>query len=322
MKQHILGFILSLFFLSSQSQNLYPLKIENGDSDNAILIQDTIFGPTTAPVNHGYLIEFSGNAKTDSLFIEQEHHSVWYKFYAKYSGELTFDIIPQNLNDDYDFMLFKFNDSSFFRKIISKEIKPIRSNISRNDKKTQSATGISSLANNKFIRSGEGGAYSKSIYVKENELYYLIVDNVYKNGKGHTIKFHYNLNSLIEGKELTFNNIIFKADSDVMLASSNLDLEKLLKILQDNPSMKIEIQGHVNNAIKNIVKKDYNTRLYEQKLSEKRAQSVMNYLIKKNINKNRLTFIGCGSTRLIYPNAKTESELSMNRRVSILVISI
>lgn len=304
----------------SQSQNLYPLKIENGDIKNAILIQDTVFGPTNAPVNKGYKIEFSGNAKTDSLYIEQEHHSVWYKFYSKYSGELTFDIVPQNINDDYDFMLFKFNDSSFFKKISSKEIKPIRSNISRNNIKSQSVTGISSFATAKFVRSGKGEAYSKSIYVKENELYYLLLDNVYKNGKGHTIIFHYNVNTLIEGKELTFTNIRFQPDSDVILASSNSDLEKLLKILQENPTMKIEIQGHVNDPIINNIKKDYNILLFDQKLSEKRAKSVLDYLVKNGINKDRLTFRGYGNTRMIYPNANTEAAYKMNRRVSVVIL--
>ncbi len=296
--------------------------MENGDVDNAILIKDTTFGPTSAPVNQGYIIEFSGNTKTDSLYIEKEHHSVWYKFYAKYTGELTFDIIPQNINDDYDFMLFKFNDSSFFRKITLKETRPIRSNISRNDRETQSITGISSLANRNFVFSGVGATYSKSISVKENELYYLLLDNVYKNGEGHTIIFHYNLNTLLEGIELAFTNINFKPDSDVILESSNPDLEKLLKILIENPTMKIQIQGHVNDPIINNMKKDYNTRLFDQELSEKRAKSVLNYLVINGVNRDRLTFKGYGNTRMIYPNAKTEAAFKMNRRVSVVIMSI
>jgi len=314
----------NILFLSSVqlfSQNDIVLKKENGDCRNAILISDTIFGPTSAPIDQGNIIEFSNNSSDDSLCIEQEHHVVWYKFYAKSNGELSFDIIPKSLQDDYDFMLFKYTDTAFCNNLVSKEVKPVRTNISRNDKKIRGTIGLSSKAKNDYIHSGLGASYSKSLYVRKNELYYLLVDNVYEKGSGHTIKFHYNTNSFIKGRELTFSNILFEPGTDEILPVSDKDLDKLYSVLKTNPNMKVEIQGHINHPFnKNELTSSKNVE-YDQTLSEKRAKAVKDYLIKKGINESRLTSKGYGSSKMLYPNAKKEAEFMINRRVSVLILS-
>jgi outer membrane protein OmpA-like peptidoglycan-associated protein len=71
--------------------------------------------------------------------------------------------------------------------------------------------------------------------------------------------------------------------------------------------MKIEIQGHTCNM---------GTAAYNKKLSDNRANSIMNYLIKKGIEGRRLSSKGYGLTRPKASN-KTEADRILNRRVEL-----
>ena len=95
-------------------------------------------------------------------------------------------------------------------------------------------------------------------------------------------------------------------------AVSYKDLNRLYSLLEENGDVDVEIQGHVNRPGKKNSKRD-------QELSNQRAQAVVNYLLKKGIKKDRLSGLGYGNTKMIYPNAKTEYEMQFNRRVEILV---
>jgi outer membrane protein OmpA-like peptidoglycan-associated protein len=75
--------------------------------------------------------------------------------------------------------------------------------------------------------------------------------------------------------------------------------------------MKIEIQGHVFLTGDN----SFNA----QKMSEARARRVMLYLVENGILKERMTAVGYGNSKPIYPNAKLADEEQANRRVEILV---
>ncbi len=85
------------------------------------------------------------------------------------------------------------------------------------------------------------------------------------------------------------------------------ELDKVIDCINQNPSIKIEIQGHTDNI---------GTSKYNQGLSEKRANSVMNYFIKKGIEKRSLSAIGYGLTRPIASN-KTKEGRAKNRRVEL-----
>ena len=84
--------------------------------------------------------------------------------------------------------------------------------------------------------------------------------------------------------------------------------------MNQNPEVVIEIEGHVNGpGQKNS--KDY------QELSYNRAYAVKAYLIKNNIEKNRIDFKGYGNSQMLYPNPKSSYQESANRRVEIKIIS-
>jgi len=88
-------------------------------------------------------------------------------------------------------------------------------------------------------------------------------------------------------------------------------LEKIVKIMQANPTLNFMIEGHTDAR---------GTQIYNNDLSTKRAEAVLDYLILKGLNKNRFTIIGKGFTALKYPECKP-SELCeewknlANRRV-------
>ena len=200
----IIFFLSISFFLEIKAQNVLPVDIQgHSDCRSALMIPTArFFGPTNAPSGYGEVLEFKNNSKEDSMCFSDEHNSVWYKFVAVRTDVLRFEIIPTNVKDDYDFMLFKCTNN---RKviidslIINKDILPIRSNLSRNIPSIDSKTGLSSAAPYEFVRQGRGDAYSSAIDVVRGEVYYLVLDNVYGNGEGHTIAFEYGESIVLKG---------------------------------------------------------------------------------------------------------------------------
>jgi outer membrane protein OmpA-like peptidoglycan-associated protein len=97
----------------------------------------------------------------------------------------------------------------------------------------------------------------------------------------------------------------------VVLDESKPVLDELLKIMKENPKLKIQIQGHVCCMPETTAK-----------ISEKRAKTVYNFLIKNRINKNRLSYTSFGNTRPIHPiPEQSEEERIANRRVEIEIVA-
>ena len=117
---------------------------------------------------------------------------------------------------------------------------------------------------------------------------------------------------LVKGDKIRLKNILFVGGEARFRAVSYKDLNQLLAVMNAYPNLKILVEGHVNSP----GKRNTNTN---QVLSTQRAEAVVKYLIKKGIRESRLSFIGFGNTKMIYPNTKLEYEMQFNRRVEILV---
>lgn len=115
----------------------------------------------------------------------------------------------------------------------------------------------------------------------------------------------------LKGDILVLDKVFFLYNATTLETSSSAQLDKLVLYLQKNMTVKILIKGHTSSE---------GTDAYNQKLSENRAQSVMNYLIGKNINGERLAFKGYGKTQPIYPN-DTEDNRQKNRRVEFEIMN-
>ncbi|MFL5729984.1 MAG: OmpA family protein [Cytophagaceae bacterium] len=114
------------------------------------------------------------------------------------------------------------------------------------------------------------------------------------------------------GSKIALNNVFFEQSKPVLLPSSYAELDRLVQILMENPSIKIEIDGHTDNV--GDPKKN-------QKLSEDRVKTIKNYLISKGVSATRLSGKGYGGSKPIASNAKEETR-KLNRRVEFTIVSM
>lgn len=110
--------------------------------------------------------------------------------------------------------------------------------------------------------------------------------------------------------KITLNNVFFDFDKSELKPESFAELDKLVELLLKNPAVKMEIAGHTDNK---------GDKKYNLLLSQKRAESVMEYLLKKGIDKLRLTAKGYGDTQPVAPN-DTEENQAKNRRTEVKVL--
>jgi len=112
------------------------------------------------------------------------------------------------------------------------------------------------------------------------------------------------------GEEVVLKNVQFAHNAFELDKISFAELGKLIAYLQKNTQIKIQIQGHTDN----IGEKENN-----QILSEKRAKSVYDYLIKNKIDISRLSYIGFGEIKPIVPNESANGRM-INRRTSFKIL--
>jgi len=112
------------------------------------------------------------------------------------------------------------------------------------------------------------------------------------------------------GEKLKIDNLNFIINTFAVVNESRGKLYELLLVLQSNPSLKIEIQGHL--CCMPVDRTD---------LSTQRAKAIYNFLIANDVYRARLSYKGFGSSVPIYPlPEKDEKERAANRRVEILII--
>jgi outer membrane protein OmpA-like peptidoglycan-associated protein/tetratricopeptide (TPR) repeat protein len=119
------------------------------------------------------------------------------------------------------------------------------------------------------------------------------------------------LNNLAVGTKIVLRNIFFDFDKSTLRPESTNELERLTKLLNDVPTLKIEISGHTDNK---------GAADYNQRLSESRAKAVVDYLVGKGIAADRLQFKGYGLTQPMAGN-DTDEGRQLNRRTEFKVLS-
>ncbi|MDO8971492.1 MAG: OmpA family protein [Saprospiraceae bacterium] len=133
------------------------------------------------------------------------------------------------------------------------------------------------------------------------------------------------------GETVTLRNFYFVGNQDVLLKASEPELPKILKFMQLNPDLIIEIGGHVNVPYpeKHNFKLEpgqtpaayamSKTEPWRQELSDKRAALVLRYLLKNGIEPARMTAKGYKNAKMLFPHAVNAQQQEMNRRVEITV---
>lgn len=397
--------LLNYFQGLSQDINIDCIAIKQaGDCYSAIEINPInklLFN--CSPKGFGSQLEIKNNSSKSMFFFEKEHNTIWLKFNCPYDALMCFDIIPNDTTYDFDFLLFKNEGNNFCKNLNYKHSKPIRTNISRNNLKNKSITGLNINAKKEYIPSGIQPMYSKALKVNKSENYFLVIDNVYGGESGFSIQFNYyeeknikgsiidkntnnpiysnikienanngkqiaesqsdsitgefnldykakinedyylitesknyffsetlissiskndtvssdldiKVSKLKKNENLKLHNLNFYGDSYEYLPTAIPSLNRLLSLMQNNSTLKILIEGHTNGCPGGIE--------YSQMLSENRAKTIKDFLIKNGINKQRLVSKGFNCSKMLYPNMETNSdwEKMMNRRVEILVL--
>lgn len=119
------------------------------------------------------------------------------------------------------------------------------------------------------------------------------------------------LQPIEKGASITLKNIFFESNQFELQPQSKSELDKLVFLLQENPKLIIQIDGHTDNIGQ---PKD------NLQLSNNRAKSLVDYLLSKGITFQRLSYKGFGAGKPIADNTTDEGR-ALNRRTQLSVIS-
>lgn len=120
------------------------------------------------------------------------------------------------------------------------------------------------------------------------------------------------------GSTLVLPDLNFEPGRHFLLPGSFGILRELHRAMLDNPSLEIEIQGHICCITGGGDGEDIDTRA--PNLSVQRAKAIYEYLVSAGIDKKRIRYKGFGSSQKLYPVERTPLEQSKNRRVEIKIL--
>jgi len=118
------------------------------------------------------------------------------------------------------------------------------------------------------------------------------------------------LQTIEEGESIVLENIFFEFNKTTLLPASYPELDKVAAFVIENNIQLIEIGGHTDSD---------GTEVYNQKLSEGRAKSVVEYLKTKGISVERMHAVGYGELKPIDTNLSEEGR-AVNRRVEFTLL--
>jgi outer membrane protein OmpA-like peptidoglycan-associated protein len=117
------------------------------------------------------------------------------------------------------------------------------------------------------------------------------------------------------GDNITLNlpgNITFASNSSDLNSRFFTVLDSVGTVLKEYSKTVVEVAGHTDNV---------GSEEYNQSLSERRAQTVANYLTSRGISGKRLLTVGAGESRPVAPN-DTEGNRQINRRVELTIVPV
>lgn len=161
-----------------------------------------------------------------------------------------------------------------------------------------------------------GGNYNIS-YQADGYLLQSANMNVPKDSTYSLINTFIELKPITVGQRVTLKNLFFDYNKATLRPTSKTELDKFYELLNTKPKLVVEIAGHTDSK---------GNDEFNMKLSKDRAQAVVDYMIKKGINKKRMTAVGYGETKPIAKNQKADGKddvegMQLNRRVEYRILS-
>ena len=192
-------------------------------------------------------------------------------------------------------------------------LKPVAAKIDLidNTKNEKVATFHNNSSSGNFLLSLPAGRnYGIAVYA-DDYLFHSENFDIPKTDGFHEVYKEIQLKNIAVGSSIVLKNIFFDYDKATLRQESVAELKRLIDLLTTVPSMKIEISGHTDKR---------GSEVYNQSLSEKRAKSVVDYLIKNGIKADRLTHVGYGESKPIR-DEETEEAYQENRRTEFKILS-
>lgn len=177
----------------------------------------------------------------------------------------------------------------------------------------QNITSVQSNSENGIFQS-QLKAESDFTLVGKKASYISNIVKVSTKGLNRSTTLFVNLELAIEeakvGQSIVLNNIYFEVGKTTVNTAFSTDLNKLVQFLKDNAETKLEIQGHTDST---------GSLKLNNKLSQARANSIVDYLVKEGIDSRRISAKGFGPSLPIAENTSEEGR-AKNRRVVIKVM--
>jgi outer membrane protein OmpA-like peptidoglycan-associated protein len=186
------------------------------------------------------------------------------------------------------------------------DVQVVFTNLGKNEVIIQKPT--KNKAGKYVVKLRKGDKYEVNVNSPKGYAFYSTKVNMDENQKDQ--KLDVKLTALKPKTRLTLKEITFQTNSAELASSSFAELDRVVKLMIENPDLRIEISAHTD---------DIGSDSYNLKLSDKRSESVVSYLIDKYIPVTRLVAKGYGKSLPLVPNTSDENR-SRNRRVELKII--
>jgi outer membrane protein OmpA-like peptidoglycan-associated protein len=191
--------------------------------------------------------------------------------------------------------------------------KPVLASIEITDNSTGKVTETfeTNSATGKFIITLTSGKNYGIAVKSKGYLFHSENFDIPDGGEDNIVNKTIELKNIAVGNTIALRNIFFDLGKSTLRLESNAELDRLIKLLQDVPSLKIEISGHTDNT---------GSATINDALSQSRASEVVVYLKSKGVSADRLSAKGYGSKVPVASN-NTDEGRQQNRRTEFKIIA-
>jgi outer membrane protein OmpA-like peptidoglycan-associated protein/tetratricopeptide (TPR) repeat protein len=294
-------------FIHADNQTLYFTSngLQGYGGNDLFFVRRGYGGTWSKPMNLGYPINTIDDEGT--LFIAADGKTAYYasdRSDSRGSHDIYTFVLPENVRAGKTLWVKGMVSDKKTGKGLSSSVELIDLASKQTISKVQ--TGVTG---NYFITLPVGKDYAFNVNQKG---YLFFSDNFLMASRSPDSVYEKNiaLQPIEANASIVLKNIFFDVNKFELKPESQVELDKLVQLLNENPSLKIEISGHTDNAGKpsdNLL------------LSNNRAKAVVSYLAGKNIAAQRLGSKGYGETKPVADN-KTEEGRAMNRRTEMKVV--